>query len=142
MPRACPVEVHAGCYLPTQKTNSKQRETPPRKAVASSKVGCCSFLAANVNLPRTSRGHPPTVLHSLYRAVVLTSLTLRVVMLIVELTAPHEWRMTSSGGALIFRYRRAVFFPSISSNSNSAAAWPIADVDQETVVSGTRSMSP
>src|SRR5258705_5409560 len=51
MPRACPVEVHAGCYLPTQKTNSKQRETPPRKAVASSKVGCCSFLAANVNLP-------------------------------------------------------------------------------------------
>ena len=44
-----------------QKANSKQRETPPRKAVASSKVGCRSFLAANVNLPRTSRGHPPTV---------------------------------------------------------------------------------
>jgi hypothetical protein len=41
--------------------NSKPCETPPRKAVASSKVRCCSFLAANVNLPRTSRGHPPTV---------------------------------------------------------------------------------
>ena len=37
MPRACPVEIHVGCYCDLQ-CSGKERETPPRKAAASSKL--------------------------------------------------------------------------------------------------------
>src|SRR5258705_7386848 len=38
---------------------ARKHETPPRRRWHL-KVDCCSYLAANVSLPRTSRGHPTT----------------------------------------------------------------------------------
>ena len=54
--------------------------------------------------------------------------------------APQDWRITNSG--LTTTWREVLDFPVIESSNKLAAVCPISNVDHETVVSGTRNMSP
>src|SRR6266545_1805243 len=59
MPPPCAVEAHVPCYLLSDVSN--QREPSPDKPGASRTTSSALLVAANVNPPRTSRGHPKQV---------------------------------------------------------------------------------